>query len=120
MADNTDNSKNEVEIDLDKYMALIEKLDEQEDVIKEMKEDAIKAEEKAKADAKAAEEKAKAAKEAEEAFEKTFAKGGVPEDVMEVKLRSGDSLAETLIKFGVVPSKTEWRRLVDGGAVRDE
>ena len=43
MADNTDNSKNEVEIDLDKYMALIEKLDEQEDVIKEMKEDAIKA-----------------------------------------------------------------------------
>ena len=43
MADNTDNSKNEVEIDLDKYMALIEKLDAQEDVIKEMKEDAIKA-----------------------------------------------------------------------------
>jgi len=38
-----DQSSNEVEIDLDKYMALIEKLDEQEDVIKEMKEDAIKA-----------------------------------------------------------------------------
>jgi hypothetical protein len=38
-----DTSKNEVEIDLDKYMALIEKLDAQEDVIKEMKEDAIKA-----------------------------------------------------------------------------
>ena len=43
MADNEDKSKNEVEIDLDKYMALIEKLDEQEDTIKEMKEDAIKA-----------------------------------------------------------------------------
>lgn len=42
MAD-TDNSKNEVEIDLDRYMALIEKLDAQEDVIKEMKEEAIKA-----------------------------------------------------------------------------
>jgi hypothetical protein len=42
MAD-TDNSKNEVEIDLDKYMALIEKLDAQEDVIKEMKEEAVKA-----------------------------------------------------------------------------
>lgn len=38
-----DMSSNEVEIDLDKYMALIEKLDEQEDIIKEMKEDAIKA-----------------------------------------------------------------------------
>ena len=38
-----DQSSNEVEIDLDKYMALIEKLDEQEDTIKKMKEDAIKA-----------------------------------------------------------------------------
>mgnify|MGYP003634224293 FL=1 len=38
-----DHSSNEVEIDLDKYMALIEKLDAQEDTIKEMKEDAIKA-----------------------------------------------------------------------------
>ena len=43
MADNEDKSSNEVEIDLDKYMALIEKLDAQEDVIKEMKEDAVKA-----------------------------------------------------------------------------
>ena len=40
MADNQDNSRNEVEIDLDKYMAMIEKLDEQEDQIKEMKEEA--------------------------------------------------------------------------------
>lgn len=43
MAENTDSSRNEVEIDLDKYMAMIEKLDEQEDAIKEMKEEAIKA-----------------------------------------------------------------------------
>ena len=40
MADNQDNSRNEVEIDLDKYMAMIEKLDEQEDQIKDMKEQA--------------------------------------------------------------------------------
>jgi hypothetical protein len=39
----TDNSRNEVEIDLDKYMAMIEKLDEQEDKIKEMQEEAKKA-----------------------------------------------------------------------------
>ena len=43
MAENTDNSRNEVEIDLDKYMAMIEKLDEQEDKIKEMQEEAKKA-----------------------------------------------------------------------------
>ena len=30
MAENTDTSRNEVEIDLDKYMSLIDKLDEQE------------------------------------------------------------------------------------------
>ena len=40
MAEWQDNSRNEVEIDLDKYMAMIEKLDEQEDQIKEMKEEA--------------------------------------------------------------------------------
>tara|TARA_R100000329_G_scaffold137366_1_gene118447 strand:- start:112 stop:489 length:378 start_codon:yes stop_codon:yes gene_type:complete len=43
MAENKDNSRNEVEIDLDKYMALIDKLDEQEDKIKEMQEEARKA-----------------------------------------------------------------------------
>ena len=37
MAEGVDNSRNEVEIDLDKYMALIEKLDKSEDTIKEMK-----------------------------------------------------------------------------------
>ena len=40
MAEGQDNSRNEVEIDLDKYMAMIEKLDQQEDQIKEMKEEA--------------------------------------------------------------------------------
>jgi len=38
-----DNSRNEVEIDLEKYMALLEQLDEQEDKIKEMQEEAKKA-----------------------------------------------------------------------------
>ena len=35
-----DNDRNEVEIDLDKYMALIEKIDAQEDTIKELKDEA--------------------------------------------------------------------------------
>ena len=43
MAENTDTSRNEVEIDFDKYMSLIDKLDEQEDKIKEMQEEAKKA-----------------------------------------------------------------------------
>lgn len=60
------------------------------------------------------------AKSAEEAFENTFAKGGVPEDVQEIKFTSGAPLSETLVKAGVVPSKAEWRRLIDGGAVRRE
>ena len=37
MVEGADSSRNEVEIDLDKYMALIEKLDKSEDTIKEMK-----------------------------------------------------------------------------------
>ena len=46
MAENQDNSRNEVEIDLDTYMAMIEKLDQQEDTIKEMKEEARQAAER--------------------------------------------------------------------------
>ena len=38
-----DNSRNEVEIDLDKYMSLIEKLDTAEDTIKEMQLEAAEA-----------------------------------------------------------------------------
>ena len=37
MAEGADNSRTEVEIDLDKYMALIDKLNKSEDTIKEMK-----------------------------------------------------------------------------------
>ena len=40
MAEEKDNSRNEVELDLEKYMALIEKLDNQEDTIKEMRAEA--------------------------------------------------------------------------------
>tara|TARA_Y100001970_G_scaffold83462_1_gene105549 strand:- start:510 stop:887 length:378 start_codon:yes stop_codon:yes gene_type:complete len=43
MSENNDNSRNEVEIDLDKYMKLIDKLDNAEDTIKEMKDEAAEA-----------------------------------------------------------------------------
>lgn len=38
-----DNSRNEVEIDLDKYMKLLDKLDKAEDEIEDLKDDLIKA-----------------------------------------------------------------------------
>ena len=60
------------------------------------------------------------AKEAENAFNDTFAKGGVPEDIQKVKLAKGEVLSEALIKGRLIPSKAEWRRLIDGGAVRTE
>jgi len=61
-----------------------------------------------------------AAKTAEAAFNDTFAKGGVPEDVAEVSLSGGVVLADALIKAGIVESKTEWRRLILDGAVRTD
>ncbi len=42
MASRRDRDRNEVEIDLDKYMALLDQLDEQEDQIKQLKDDARK------------------------------------------------------------------------------
>ena len=43
MAESQDNSRKEVEIDLDKYMSLIDKLDTAEDTIKEMQAEAAEA-----------------------------------------------------------------------------
>ena len=60
------------------------------------------------------------AKKAEETWNATFAKGGVPEDVQEVKLGKDEPLVDALIKAGVVESKTDWRRLVKDGAVRTD
>ena len=57
---------------------------------------------------------------AREAFEQTFARGGVPDDIQEIQLTKGMSLAEALITAGVVESKTEWRRLVLDGAVKND
>ena len=57
-----------------------------------------------------------AAELAEKAFEETFAKGGVPDEILEIPV-SPTFVAE-LIKKEVVPSKSEWRRLVEGGSVK--
>jgi tyrosyl-tRNA synthetase len=62
----------------------------------------------------------KAAETAQEVFEKTFSKGGVPDEILEIKLGKNESVADALVKAKVVPSKTEWRRLINDGAVRNE
>ena len=60
------------------------------------------------------------AQQAEEAFNKAFRSGGVPDEIPEILLEHGASLVEKLIEQKIVSSKTEWRRLIDEGAVCDE
>lgn len=56
-----------------------------------------------------------AAQGAEQNFIDTFQKGGIPEDVLEIKAPYIDAL----LAHGVVASKTELRRLLDEGGVRN-
>lgn len=49
----------------------------------------------------------------------TFSKGGVPETVPEIKAVHDQELGDILVQEGVVSSKTDWRRLVEDGAVTD-
>ncbi len=60
-----------------------------------------------------------ASKKAEENFVETFSKGGIPEDIETVKASVGDKLSDILLSQGVVESKSEWRRLVEDGAVKN-
>ncbi len=57
---------------------------------------------------------------AEEAFNKTFRDNGVPEDIIEVFFKPTENLAELLVEKKIIASKTEWRRLIDEGAVRND
>ena len=49
----------------------------------------------------------------------TFEKGGVPDAVPEIITTADKELANVLVEAGIVTSKTDWRRLVDEGAVHD-
>lgn len=57
------------------------------------------------------------AQKAQENFEKTFAKGGVPDDVQEIKAEGDMKLVDLLVREKIVSSKTEFRRLVSEGAI---
>lgn len=54
---------------------------------------------------------------AEQAFIETFRKGGVPDEMPEIKIDANKSLGEILVEQKHIPSKSEWKRLIDGGAV---
>ncbi len=59
------------------------------------------------------------AQKAEENFIETFKKGGLPENLEEIKSEKGGFLSETLVNAKIVESKSEFRRLAQEGAVSD-
>jgi len=59
------------------------------------------------------------AKKADEAFIATFKDKGVPEEIPSVVVSKDSSLIDAVLEGGVVSSKSEFRRLVDQGAVKD-
>jgi tyrosyl-tRNA synthetase len=58
-----------------------------------------------------------AARAAEEAFVRTFQDGGMPEEMPEFVTQKGSGLVDVLLHAGIISSKGEWRRLVQGGGV---
>lgn len=62
------------------------------------------------------EEKAKGA---EEDFENTFSKKEIPSDIETFEGRNGDKIGDILVSKEFIPSKSEWRRLIEDGGVTD-
>lgn len=60
---------------------------------------------------------AKEADAAEEEFANIFKKGGVPDDMPEVKAEKGELLIDLLVRAKIVTSKSEARRLIEQKAV---
>lgn len=53
----------------------------------------------------------------EENFIKTFQKKEIPDEVEDIQAKLGDSLIDIFVDHKIVSSKTEFRRLVDSGAI---
>ena len=51
-------------------------------------------------------------------WENTFSKGGLPEEIPEIKSESGKILSDILVENGILESKAEFRRLVAEVAVK--
>lgn len=61
---------------------------------------------------------AESADNAREDWQATFQQGGVPEEIPTVEVEKDSVLMDAIIASGLVPSKTEYRRLVKGKAVK--
>ena len=61
----------------------------------------------------------KAAQDAEDAFENTFGKGEFPNDAQTLKASKEDKIIDILVNNKIIESKSEFRRLVEAGAVSD-
>lgn len=59
------------------------------------------------------------AEEASKNFESTFSKGEFPDNALEIEALAGEKLSDSLIASHIIPSKTEFRRLVEDGAVTE-
>lgn len=59
------------------------------------------------------------AEEARENFENTFSKGGFPEDVPVLEVKKGEKIVDVIVENKIIESKTEFRRLVEAGAISD-
>lgn len=56
---------------------------------------------------------------AKNAWVETFSKGGIPDTIPEIRTNAEAELGDVLVEAGIVTSKTDWRRLVEDGAVAD-
>jgi tyrosyl-tRNA synthetase len=54
---------------------------------------------------------------AKENFEKTFSKGGIPDEVVEINANKEEKLIDIFLDKKIISSKSEFRRLVSEGAV---
>ena len=54
---------------------------------------------------------------ARNSFIETFQKGGIPEEIIIYKIKEGEELGNILVQEGIVASKSEWRRLIENGAI---
>ena len=60
---------------------------------------------------------ANAAEKAEQNWSKTFSQGGVPDDILTLTVAEEVPMVDILLAEKVVESKTDWRRLIENGAV---
>ena len=59
----------------------------------------------------------KAAEHAAKEFQNVFADKGIPDDIVEVKVEKGGVLIDILVKYKIIPSKSEARRLIEQGGI---